>query len=239
MIQSLEGFIIRMSILNTDIKREAAVIIPGPNGLLLEGKMKLNLEHVAAPIAVIFHPHPLHGGTMHNPIVTIMSDTFKSFGCHTLRINYRGVGKSQGKASGGVQELDDALAALDWFIKKCEAKTTEALQIWVGGYSFGAWIAMQAAMRRPEISGFVAISPPINAYHFNMLTPCPNGIIIHGEIDHITSQSIVEQFVENEIVEQKGCTVECVVMPDADHLFSKKQEELRDEIDNFLLQYIK
>lgn len=213
---------------------ESKVSIPGPEGLL-EGKMHLT-ENTAAPLSLIFHPHPLHGGTMNNKVVHTLSKAFQKKNFHTLRINFRGVGESQGTAIGGDEELEDALTALDWFIKKREMRHRDAPQIWVAGFSFGGWIALQAAMRRPEITGFIAVSPPVETYHFNMLTPCPNGLIIQGENDHIVSAEAVENF-SNQLIRQKGCEV-CFDKIDADHYFTSKLEDLERSTSNFISGHI-
>lgn len=209
---------------------ENKVTIPGPEGLL-EGKMKLATT-IESPIALIFHPHPLHGGTMNNKIVHTICKTFQNYDCHTLRINFRGVGASQGKSIGGSEELDDALSALDWFIKKCEIRTTESMPIWVAGFSFGGWIAMQAAMRRPEIAGFISISPPVETYHFNLLTPFPNGLIVQGENDHIVQAEKVKQF-SDQLIRQKGCKVDYKTI-DTDHYYTNKLDDLNFALSDFL-----
>lgn len=212
---------------------ETKVSIPGNDGLL-EGKIHM-AKNISSPLAVVFHPHPLHGGTMNNKIVHNLCKTFQSLEFHTLRINFRGIGKSQGTAVGGDEELDDALTAIDWFTKKCSIRSSDTFPIWVAGFSFGGWIALQAAMRRPEIAGFIAVSPPVETYHFNMLTPCPNGLIVQGTHDHIISAPAVKDF-SGQLIRQKGCEVDFVEL-NADHYYSKSIEEL-NEITRTYLQRI-
>src|SRR3546814_2608257 len=101
---------------------------------------------LGAPIAVLLHPHPLHGGTMNNRVVLNMFHAFTRRGFSVLRFNFRGVGRSQGRFARGEGELADAAAALDWL----QAVNTDAPVAWVGGFSFGAWIGMQLLMRRSE-----------------------------------------------------------------------------------------
>ena len=213
---------------------ETKVSIPGPDGLL-EGIMHL-AENTAASIALIFPPHPMHGGTMSNKVVHTLCKTFQDKKFHTLRINFRGVGESQGTPVGGDEELEDALTALDWFIKKCEMRNRDMIPIWVAGFSFGGWIALQVAMRRPEISGFIAISPPVETYHFNMLTPCPNGLILQGVDDHIVSANVVEEF-SNQLIRQKGCEVRYNSLA-ADHYFTNKLDVLRLYASDFIEDHI-
>src|SRR3546814_926740 len=133
------------------------VIINGPEGRL-EGRYHHN-PTPGAPIAVLLHPHPLHGGTMNNRVVLNMFHAFTRRGFSVLRFNFRGVGRSQGRFARGEGELADAAAALDWL----QAVNTDAPVAWVGGFSFGAWIGMRLLMRRPEINGFISVAPPANA----------------------------------------------------------------------------
>ena len=104
-----------------------------------------------AHAALLLHPHPQHGGTMNNKVVYTLFRAFSRSGFAALRFNFRGVGKSQGAWGGGAGELADAAAALDWL----QAANPEAESCWIGGFSFGAWIAMQLLARRPEIKGFI------------------------------------------------------------------------------------
>ena len=144
------------------------VIINGP-----EGRIEGRYHHArggAAPMALVLHPHPLHGGTMNNKVVYTLYQCFVRRGFSTLRFNFRGVGRSQGSFDRGEGELADAAAALDW----PQGYNPNATTCWVAGYSFGAWIGMQLLMRRPEIDAFISVSPPANQYDFTFLAPCPS-----------------------------------------------------------------
>src|SRR3546814_10548116 len=95
---------------------------------------------------------------MNNKVVYTLYHAFTRRGFSCLRFNFRGVGRSQGTFSRGEGELADAAAALDWL----QSYNENATQCWIAGFSFGAWIGMQLLMRRPEITGFISISPPAN-----------------------------------------------------------------------------
>jgi len=95
---------------------------------------------------------------MNNKVVYAMYHSFVRRGFSTLRFNFRGVGRSQGKFDNGQGELSDAAAALDWM----QSFNANAAACWVGGFSFGAWIGMQLLMRRPEIDGFISVAPASN-----------------------------------------------------------------------------
>jgi alpha/beta superfamily hydrolase len=102
-----------------------------------------------APVALILHPHPQFGGTMNNQVVYHLYYAFQRRGFSVLRFNFRGVGRSEGLFDNGPGELADAATALDWL----QAYNADAQTCWISGVSFGAWIAMQLLMRRPEIEG--------------------------------------------------------------------------------------
>jgi alpha/beta superfamily hydrolase len=206
------------------------IMIPGPVGLL-EGTTYSSIEQ-DAPIALVLHPHPLHGGTMHNKVVHTIFKIFRDYKFNTTRINFRGVGKSQGKSVGGEEELDDALTALDWCIKKYVAIHKKNPRIWIAGFSFGAWVAMQVAMRRPEVTEFIAVSPPVENYSFNMLTPCPNGLVLQGENDHIVNKDAVFEF-SKQLIKQKGCEIPFISFP-ADHYFNGVLHILEQHIRDFI-----
>ncbi|HEY8351277.1 MAG TPA: alpha/beta hydrolase, partial [Sphingomonadales bacterium] len=142
------------------------VIFNGPEGRL-EGRYHPSKKE-NAPIALVLHPHPQYGGTMNNKVVYYLYHSFVHRGFSVLRFNFRGVGRSQGSFDNGVGELSDAAAALDWL----QNYNRDASTCWVAGFSFGAWIGMQLLMRRPEIEGFIAVSPPANMYDFTFLAPC-------------------------------------------------------------------
>ena len=160
----------------------AEIIFNGPDGRL-EGRYHQSKES-DAPIAIVLHPHPLHGGNMNNRIVYIMYNNFVERGFSVLRFNFRGVGKSDGVFDDGEGELSDAASVLDWL----QQYNNNSKTCWVAGFSFGSWVAMQLLMRRPEINGFVCISPPANTRDFSFLAHCPSsGLIVHGDKDTIAS----------------------------------------------------
>ena len=159
------------------------VIINGPEGRL-EGRYS-HARTPNAPVALLLHPHPQHGGTMNNKIVYNLYQAFVRRGFSSLRFNFRGVGRSQGVYDRGEGELSDAAAALDWL----QTYNANASSCWVIGFSFGAWIGMQLLMRRPEIAGFVSVSPPANMFDFSFLAPCPSsGLIVHGDLDTLVPE---------------------------------------------------
>ena len=137
------------------------IFIPGPAGRL-ESKYYKNPKF-GSPVAIVLQPHPQYGGTMNNKVVQIIYNIFLENGFSVIKINFRGVGKSDGVFDNGQGELSDAAAALDWI----ERENLDYSQCWVSGFSFGALICMQLIMRRPEVNNFIAVSPQPNVYDFS------------------------------------------------------------------------
>ena len=116
------------------------IFIPGPAGRL-EAKYYKNPKF-GSPVAIVLHPHPQYGGTMNNRIVQLMYNIFLENGFSVIKVNFRGVGKSDGIFDNGQGELSDAAAALDWI----ERQNLDYSQCWVSGFSFGSLICMQLIM---------------------------------------------------------------------------------------------
>ena len=204
------------------------VIFNGPEGRL-EGRYQV-VKTANAPIALLLHPHPEHGGTMNNKVVYALYQAFARRGYAALRFNFRGVGRSQGSFDRGEGELSDAAAALDWL----QANNPNASACWVGGFSFGAWIGMQLLMRRPEIDGFLSIAPPANLYDFSFLAPCPSsGLVIHGDRDDVVPPDSVAKLV-TKLSHQRHITVDHRVIVGANHYFHGRMNELVGHIDSYL-----
>ncbi len=167
------------------------VIFNGPEGRL-EGRYH-HSKRANAPVALLLHPHPQHGGTMNNKVIFQLYRNFVSRKFSTLRFNFRGVGRSQGRFDNGQGELSDAASALDWM----QTQNPNTSACWIAGFSFGAWVAMQLMMRRPEINGFISIAPPASQHDFSFLAPCPaSGMIIHGNKDELVPQSSVDKLAQ-------------------------------------------
>ena len=204
------------------------IIFNGQAGKI-EGKYHQNPDP-QAPLALILHPHPLHGGTMNNKVVYNMFYTFVKNNFSVLRFNFRGVGKSTGIFDNGVGELMDAAAAMDWL----QIQNPEASGYWISGFSFGAWIALQLLMRRPEVNGFIAVSPPANSYDFNFLSPCPaQGLIVQGTKDTVVSEEAVYNLYEK-LEKQRDSNVEYVPVNNADHFFAGELDKLNEAIENYI-----
>ncbi len=190
------------------------VLISGPVGRI-EARYHQSKDR-NAPLAIVLHPHPEHGGTMNNKVSYSLFRTFVEQGFTTLRFNFRGVGRSEGKFDRGEGELSDAAACLDWL----QVQNPEPRQCWVAGFSFGAWICMQLLMRRPELDGFIAVAPPANLYDFTFLAPCPvPGLMLHGEKDELVPKESVQKLSQR-LAAQRGLFIDYRTVPEADHFFT-------------------
>ncbi|MFQ5958302.1 MAG: alpha/beta hydrolase [Alphaproteobacteria bacterium] len=204
------------------------VFLNGPEGRL-EGRYRHG-DRPDAPIALVLHPHPQHGGTMNNRVVYALYQAFGRYGFSVMRFNFRGVGRSQGQFDNGQGELSDAASALDWL----QNFNPNATSCWIGGFSFGAWIAMQVLMRRPEIDGFISVAPPANLFDFTFLAPCPSsGMILHGNRDELVPEPAVAKLADR-LAHQRHITVDYRVIDGADHFFHDHIDEFSGHVRDYL-----
>jgi hypothetical protein len=167
---------------------------------------------------------------MNNKVVYTLYQNFVRRGFSCLRFNFRGVGRSQGTFARGEGELSDAATALDWM----QAFNENASGCWIAGFSFGAWIAMQLLMRRPEIDGFISVAPPANMYDFTFLAPCPaSGLMVTGSEDDIVPPESVTKLVDK-LRQQRGIAIGHASIEGANHFFTNQLEELDNVVDLYL-----
>ena len=204
------------------------IFIPGPSGRI-QAKYFQNKQQ-GAPVALILPPHPQYGGTMNNKVVVETFQTFVENDFSVCRVNFRGVGKSDGEFDNGQGELADAAAALDWL----ERENFDNSQCWIAGFSFGSLIAMQLLMRRPEVNRFIAISPQPNVYDFSFLSPCPSsGLMIYGKNDELVPVEYIND-LDKRLKSQKGINVEFQSINDANHFFTKSELILSKALNKYI-----
>lgn len=175
-----------------------------------------------SPVALILHPHPQYGGTMNNKVVYSLFSCFRDLGFSVLRFNFRSVGRSQGMFENGPGELSDATVALDWL----QLHNPDARQCWIAGYSFGAWIALQLLMRRPDINNFIAVSPPANENDFTFLAPCPtSGLVIQGGKDEIVPPETVVALAKR-LNAQRNVDIDFAMIEEGDHMYNNHLVDL-------------
>ena len=208
------------------------IFIPGPSGRIQAKYFKSTQQ--GAPVALVLQPHPQYGGTMNNRIVCETYNCFYKNKFSVIRINFRGVEKSDGIFDNGQGELSDAAAALDWIEKENPGYN----QCWVSGFSFGALICMQLIMRRPEVNRFIAISPQPNVYDFTFLAPCTiSGLILSGKNDELVqSESILT--LKKRLDMQKNIEVKFDSISNANHFYKGKEKELSNTVNHYIKEKV-
>jgi alpha/beta superfamily hydrolase len=195
---------------------ETANIIQGPAGKL-EMAIGTPLGTEREAIGIVCHPHPLHGGTMYNKVVTTLAKAFQGLGLMTVRFNFRGVGQSQGEFDHGRGEVDDLLAVVKWLQAEMGHK-----EIWLAGFSFGAFIAASGAVQLP-VKKLVTVAPPVMHFPMRDLPPilC-DWVVVQGEKDDVVFPEEVFVWVESR---QPPPTI--LRFPEAGHFFHGQLGELR------------
>jgi uncharacterized protein len=192
-----------------------------------------NLEAVlwtppaAAPgmAALLCHPHPVFGGTMHNKVVFQAAKTLDSLGIAVLRFNFRGAGLSEGIHDKGRGELDDVRVALQYL-----AAEFPGTPLLVAGFSFGCWVGMRAGCEDARVEKLIGIGAPVNNSDFSYLGKCAKPkLFVHGSNDEHGNVEKVRQMVASLPSEN-----ELVVVDGVDHFFSGKIEELGKAITGWL-----
>jgi hypothetical protein len=135
-------------------------LLRGPAGALeCSADVPEEREEVPATI-IVCHPHPQHGGTMHNKVVTIIERSMRELGLRTVLFNFRGVGESEGSFDDGYGETDDLFSVIEWIRR---ARPDDDL--WLGGFSFGAYVALRAA-QNVQLGQLISVAPPVDKYAF-------------------------------------------------------------------------
>lgn len=156
------------------------------------GRIEGILQEAGGPdprrAALVCHPHPLGGGTMHTKVVHRTARALAGAGHHVLRFNFRGVGASEGVHDGGPGEREDARAAL------AHLKTLHPdLPVTLAGFSFGAWVGLSVGCEEESVDATIGIAPPANLFNFAFLMTCPKTkLFIHGTEDTVAPLAAFE-----------------------------------------------
>lgn len=204
-------------------------LISGPAGQI--ELMLTQPDQAPRAIAVVCHPHPLHGGTMHNKVVTTAAKAFLQMQAVVVRFNYRGVEASEGVFDDAVGECDDARAVIKWIQAQYPG-----LPLWLCGFSFGAYIATRVAHDDQQAVLCVSIAPAIAHYSFNDLTTlaCP-WFVVQGDEDKVAPCNPVKQWWNST---SKPASQQLNIMSGAGHFFHGRLLELREEIVRFIEKYV-
>ena len=171
---------------------------------------------------IICHPHPEHGGTMHNKVVTITERSMRELGLRTVRFNFRGVGLSDGQFDDGYGETDDLFAVAEWV-----RRTRPEDALWLAGFSFGSYITTRAALNL-DTGQLISIAPPVDRYAFDSLhhPECP-WLVIQGDEDEVVNVDLVSHWAG-----ELKPPPDLVIMKGADHFFHRRIMDLRGLLKN-------
>ncbi|MEM9689947.1 MAG: alpha/beta fold hydrolase [Pseudomonadota bacterium] len=199
------------------------LFIPGPTGRL-EAILETPRDSAPAGAAVVCHPHPQHGGTMHNKVAHQLARAFLQCGFQVLRFNFRGTQASEGHFDEGVGEVDDVLAALSWLRERAGHK-----DIWLSGFSFGAAVSVKAAVKT-SLPGLVSVAPAVSRFArgLDAQPDCP-WLVLIGDRDELVDVNEMVDWVDS-----LAPGPELLVMPDAEHFFHGRLVELRGHVVDFV-----
>jgi len=198
------------------------LFIPAPHGRL-EALLKEPHADDVRGVALVLHPHPLGGGTMHNKVVFRAAAALNDAGLVTLRINFRGVGQSSGTHDDGYGERDDVRVGLDYLVENYPAK-----EITLCGFSFGARVGLEVGMSDVRAVRLISIGTPVDKYDFSFLEQCRKPILfVHGEHDEYGNVDRLRELVAR-VAEH--APAELRVIKGAGHFFDNQLDELKTVI---------
>ena len=200
------------------------LFIPAPHGRL-EAILKEPRDGHLRGAALVLHPHPLGGGTMHNKVVFRAAAALNDAGLAVLRINFRGVGQSTGAHDEGRGERDDVRIGLDYL-----AANYPAREITLCGFSFGSLVGLEVGMADNRVARLISIGTPVDKYDFSFLEECRKPILfVHGERDEYGD---VERL--GTLVAKIKAPVELKIIKGAGHFFDEQLDELKRAITEWI-----
>jgi hypothetical protein len=197
----------------------------------LAGRLEAILWTPTSPIqpklaAVVCHPHPLFGGTMHNKVIYQAAKSLDALGIPVLRFNFRGAGLSAGTHDRGRGELDDVRAAIAFL-----AAEFPDVHLIVAGFSFGSWVGLQVGCEDSRVTDLIGLGIPVNNTDFSFLQKCPKPkLFVHGSNDEHGAVEKVKSLVPTFAGENHLVIVDAV-----DHFFSGKLDQLDRAIAEWLI----
>lgn len=204
-----------------------SLFLDGPAGRL-EALLNAGVD-TATRAALVCHPHPLFGGTLHNKVVFHTMKALNSFGYPVLRFNFRGTGLSQGEHDHGLGEVDDVRAALDWLDREFH------LPLIFAGFSFGAAVGLRATCPDHRVKAVIGMGLPVTAidervYDFSFLQTCAKPkLFVSGTRDQFGPRPQLERLVETLPEPRKLVRIES-----ADHFFEGRLREMREAIEEWI-----
>lgn len=206
------------------VASEQSVLVPGPAGNL-QARLQVNPDGVG--VAVVCHPHPLHGGTMDNKVVYTLTRACQAAGLSVLRFNFRGAGSSEGAHDNGQGEVEDVIAAADYLQSQSEIPSSQTLLLC--GFSFGGYMALAAASRLAP-KALITVAPPLR-YAESGPVPQPDcpWYLIQGDAD-----GVVDLDDNAARMDHMVRPPELTTLAGAGHFFHGRLIELREEVAHIL-----
>ena len=205
----------------------STLLLAGPAGAL-----EIAVDRAEQPrpiVAVVCHPLPTEGGSMHNKVVTMAARALRECGADTVRFNFRGVGASEGSFDDGDGESDDLRAVVAWV----RAQRPDAA-LWLAGFSFGAYVSLRMAAEL-QPSALLSIAPPVGrSWDFKSIVPpsCP-WLVVQGDADEVVDPQEVYAWIDD-----LAQPPELVRIPDTSHFFHRRLMDLRGAIKNGIRPYL-
>ncbi len=204
-------------------------MIPGPAGHL-EALLEWAPEVPARLCALVCHPHPLYGGTLHNKVVFRAAKSALVEGVPALRFNFRGVGKSSGVHDRGVGELDDVGAALDYLAERFAGRPVLLM-----GFSFGCWVGLRAGARDARVTAMAGLGLPTIDSDFSSLRGVAKPkLIVQGTHDQYGERQSVQAVFDNLAEPKRLHWVE-----GADHFFTGRLGEVQEALQAFVREALR
>lgn len=196
------------------------LFIPAPHGRL-EAILKEPRVDAVRGVALVLHPHPLGGGTMHNKVVFRAAAALNDAGLITLRVNFRGVGQSTGTHDEGYGEQDDVRVGLDYLSENYPDD-----EITLCGFSFGARVGLEVGIADDRVQRLISIGTPVDKYDFNFLENCRKPILfVHGQHDEYGNVNRLR-----ELVAKLPAPAQLEIISGAGHFFDDQLNELKQVI---------
>lgn len=206
------------------------LFIPADHGQL-EAILKEPRTGPPKGVALVLHPHPLGGGTMHNKVVFRAAAALNDAGLITLRINFRGVGQSTGQHDEGRGERNDVRAGLDYL-----SANYPGSRITLCGFSFGARVGLEVGIEDQRVRYLIGIGTPLNSYNFEFLQACRKPLLlVHGEYDE---HGDVEHVKEMAARLEKHTQVRLVIIPGTHHFFENHLDDLKRAITGWITEQL-
>jgi len=201
------------------------LFITAPHGRL-EAILKEPRVDPVRGVALVLHPHPLGGGTMHNKVVFRAAAALNDAGLTTLRVNFRGVGQSTGAHDEGYGERDDVRVGLDYLSENYPGQ-----EITLCGFSFGARVGLEVGIDDDRVRRLISIGTPVDKYDFSFLEQCRKPILfVHGEHDEYGNVDRLR-----ELVAKVKAPMQLEIIPGAGHFFDDQLNELKRAITEWVL----